>query len=165
MTKNVLYPGVMKWQSPKFFGYFPNSVNVTNIFGDMFSIITQGPNFNFSVAPAWTELENVIVDWSALALGLPEAFLLKNSGGGMVANSASDSIFTTVHMAKYAKRKELGIELNNPEVLKFVGYFGKGSHVSSERGLAIKDILYRRAIPYVYNKEILNYEMDVDKFE
>jgi hypothetical protein len=56
MTKTVLYPGVMKWQSPKFFGYFSNGVNVTCIFADMFNIITQTPNFNFAVAPAWTEL-------------------------------------------------------------------------------------------------------------
>ena len=46
----------MKWQSPKYFGYFASTVNVTNIFGDMFSVITQTPGFNFAVAPAWTEL-------------------------------------------------------------------------------------------------------------
>jgi len=49
--------------------------------------------------------------------------------------------------------------------LKFVGYFGQGSHLSSERGLAIKDIFYRRAAPYVYNSKILNYEIDIVKFE
>ena len=29
----------------------------------------------------------------------------------------------------------------------------------------IKDIYHKRSIPYVYNKEILNYELDVDRFE
>jgi hypothetical protein len=67
-------------------------------------------------------------------------------------------------MAKHYKRKELGIEMNHPDVLKFVGYFGKGGHVSSQRGLLVKDIYHRRAVPYVYNEAILNYELDVDKF-
>ena len=60
--------------------------------------------------------------------------------------------------------KELNIAGNNPDVLKLVGYFGQGSHISSERALTIKDIFYRRAAPYVYNKEKLNYEIDLQKF-
>lgn len=98
-----------------------------------------------------------MVDWSAKALGLPERFLLKNEGGGIINNSATESMFTSAHVAKFAKMKELKIEGNNPDVLKLVGYFGQGNHVASERGLAIKDIYYRRAIPYKYVEEKLNY--------
>ena len=29
----------------------------------------------------------------------------------------------------------------------------------------VKDIFHQRAVPYLYNKEILNYELDVDRFE
>jgi aromatic-L-amino-acid/L-tryptophan decarboxylase len=150
ITRTVIYPGTMKWQSPRFFGYFPNSINVTSIFGDMFAVVNQTPAFSYATAPAWTELENIVMDWSAKALRLPEHFLLKNSGGGIINNSATESIFNSVHIAKYAKRKELGIELNNPDILKLVGYFGEGSHVSSQRGLANKDIFYRRSVPYIY---------------
>lgn len=60
--------------------------------------------------------------------------------------------------------KELNILGNNPDVLKFVGYYGQGSHISSERALTIKDIFYRRAVPYVYNPAKLNYDLDIDKF-
>ena len=74
-------------------------------------------------------------------------------------------MFNSVHMAKYAKRRELGIELDDPRVVKFVGYFGEGSYVGCERALMIKDIFHRRSVPYVYNKDILNYELDVDRFE
>jgi aromatic-L-amino-acid decarboxylase len=95
----------MKWQSPKFFGFFPSSVNVTSVLGDMFAVITHTPGFTYAVGPSHTELENVVVDWSAKALGLPEKFLLKNSGGGIISNSASESIFNTVHVAKFSKLK------------------------------------------------------------
>lgn len=95
---------------------------------------------------------------------MPEVFLLKNSGGGIINNSATESILTSVHTAKYAKLKELGIEGNNPDVLKLVGYYGEGSHISSHRALFIKDIYHKRAAPYRYNPDIRNYEIDYDKF-
>lgn len=104
------------------------------------------------------------MDWSAKALGLPDKYLIKNSGGGIMNNSASESIFVSVHVAKFKKLKQLNIQGNNPDLLKLVGYFGQGSHVSSERGLLIKDIYYRRSVPYVYKKEKLNYELDFDRF-
>lgn len=46
-----------------------------------------------------------MMDWSAKALGLPEAFLIKNSGGGIINNSASESVFVSAHVAKFKKLK------------------------------------------------------------
>lgn len=160
MTKKLIFPGVMDWQSPRFFGYYPSSVNVTSVFAQMFATTFQTPAFIYAIAPAFTELENVMVDWSAKALGLPECFLLKSTGGGIINNSATESIFVSVHVAKFAKRKELGIQGNDPRVLKFVGYYGQGSHNSSLRGLLVKDIFYRRPVPYRFAPEKNNYEID-----
>ena len=56
MTKKVIFPGTMRWQSPKFFGYYGSSINVTNILGDMFHVINHSPNFSFATSPSWTEL-------------------------------------------------------------------------------------------------------------
>lgn len=154
----------MNWQSPKYFGYYPSSINVTSVLAEMFVTTFHTPNFSFSVAPSYTELENTMVDWSAITLGLPEAFLLKNSGGGIINNSTSESIFVSAHAAKFQKMKELNIKGNNPDVLKLVGYFGQGSHVSSERALSIKDIYYKRSVPYRYNSDLLNYELDFERF-
>lgn len=109
VTKNIIYPGTMKWQSPRFFGYYTSSVNVTSVLADMFAVITHSPGFSYAVSPSYTELENIVVDWSAKAMGLPEKFLLKNSGGGALNNSASESIFNSVHAAKFCKMKNLGI--------------------------------------------------------
>lgn len=102
------------------------------------------------------------MDWCAKALGLPQKFLIKNAGGGIINNSATESIFTSAHAAKFLKMKELNLEGNNPDVLKLVGYFGQGSHISSERALTLKDIYYKRPVPYKYNPELMNYELDVD---
>lgn len=147
----------MNWQSPKYFGYYPSSINVTSVLAEMFTTTFQTPSFNYAVAPAFTELENTMVDWSAKFLGLPDKFLLKNSGGGIINNSATESMFVSVHAAKFKKMKELGIQGNNPDVLRFVGYFGEGCHISSHRGLVNKDIYYKRSVPYVYVPEKRNY--------
>jgi aromatic-L-amino-acid decarboxylase len=155
---------MMNWQSPKYFGYYPSQINVTSVFAEMFATTFQTPNFSYAVAPSWTELENTMMDWSAKALGLPERFLLRNEGGGIINNSATESIFTSAHAAKFAKMKELKIEGNNPDVLKFVGYYGEGSHIASQKALMVKDIYYRRAVPYRYVEDNLNYEIDYEKF-
>ena len=49
-------------------------------------------------------------------------------------------------------------------MFKLVGYFGQGSHISSHSALALKDIEHRRAIPYRYDEDMLNYQLDFDKF-
>lgn len=69
----------------------------------MFAQTFNSPAFNYSVSPSHTQLQNIVVDWSAISLGLPEQFLLKNSGGGIIGNSTSENIFNTIHAAK--KRK------------------------------------------------------------
>lgn len=130
----------------------------------MYATTFQSPSFNFSIAPSFTELENIVVDWSAKAIGLPDVFLLKNSGGGIIGNSCTEAILTSVHVAKYAKIKELGFEGNNPDIFKLVGYYGEGAHISSHRALFIKDIYHKKAAPYRYNTDIRNYEIDYEKF-
>lgn len=98
-------------------------------------------------SPAQTELENIVCDWMVDSLDLPEKFLFKNSGGGTIADTVSDAVFISIHVAKHRKVKELGIELNNPQITKFVGYYGECGHACKEKGLLIKDIFYRRSIP------------------
>ena len=131
----------------------------------MFVSIFQTPSFSFAVGPSYTELENTMMDWSVKVLGLPDKFLLKNSGGGIISNTASESIIVSIHVAKYKKLKEKGIKQNHPDSLKLVAYYGQGSHNSSKRGLMIKDIYYQRPAPYIYDPEIMNYRIDLNKFE
>jgi len=50
-------------------------------------------------------------------------------------------------------------------MLKLVGYYGEGSHISSHRALFIKDIYHKRAAPYRYNPVLRNYEIDFEKFK
>ena len=55
-TKNAIFPGLMNWQSPKYFGYYPSSINVTSVLAEMFATTFQTPSFSYAVAPSFTEL-------------------------------------------------------------------------------------------------------------
>ena len=52
-----------------------------------------------------------------------------------------------IHAAKNRKMKELGIQLNNPQILKFVGYYAEFSYAGNDKALFIKNIHYRRSVP------------------
>lgn len=69
--KTKILPGILNWQSTKFFGYFPAVVSDAAVLADIFSLTFNTPAFNYAVSPTHTELENLVVDWSAKALGLP----------------------------------------------------------------------------------------------
>lgn len=75
-----------------------------------------------------------------------------NSGGGTIADTVSDAIFITIHTAKQRKMKELRIDCSNPQILKFVGYYSENAHNSAFKGLLIKDIPYKRAIPTYFDE-------------
>jgi aromatic-L-amino-acid decarboxylase len=68
------------------------------------------------------------MDWSAKALGLPDSFMLNNSGGGIINNSTTESVLVTVHAAKRKKMTELDIKEIDPRILKFVGYYSEFAH-------------------------------------
>jgi aromatic-L-amino-acid decarboxylase len=70
-TKTAIFPGVMNWQSPKYFGYYPSSTNVTSVLSEMFAVAFHTPGFSFTVSPVFTELENIVTDWSVKLTGLP----------------------------------------------------------------------------------------------
>jgi len=65
----------------------------------------HSPGCHYFFSPSYTELENIIVDWCAQSIALPDKFLFKNGGGGIINPSATESIFTTVNAAKVRKMR------------------------------------------------------------
>ncbi len=48
--------------------------------------------------------------------------------------------------------KDLKIEGENPLQLKFVGYYTENVHASSIKALMLKDIIYKRSIPVIFDE-------------
>lgn len=95
-------PGLTHWQSPNFMAFFPAAVTYPSILGEMYSAAFTAPAFNWLCSPACTELEIVVLDWLAQALGLPECFLSTGPtrGGGVIQGSASEAVTTVIVAAR-----------------------------------------------------------------
>ncbi|KAI5295628.1 hypothetical protein KEM52_000790 [Ascosphaera acerosa] len=101
-----ILPGLTHWQHPNFMAFFPATVSFPSILGEMYSAAFTAPGFNWLCSPAATELETVVMDWLAKALGLSDCFRsLKDNGepcagGGVIHGSASEAVLTTIVAAR-----------------------------------------------------------------
>lgn len=92
--------GVTHWQHPKFMAFFCASSTYPGILGEMWSAALTAPAFNWICSPVVTELETIVLDWLARILGLPDTFLSKGEGGGVIQGSASEAIVTVMVAAR-----------------------------------------------------------------
>lgn len=97
-----ILPGITHWQSPRFMAFFPCAGSFPAAVAEMYSNAFNGAHFNWVCSPAVTELETVVLDWLAQALGLPSCFLSggETHGGGVIHGSASEAILTVMVAAR-----------------------------------------------------------------
>ncbi|KAK5109275.1 hypothetical protein LTR62_007149 [Meristemomyces frigidus] len=98
--ERTIMPGMTHWQSPKFMAFFSASSTYPGILGEMWSAALTAPAFNWVCSPAVTELETIVMDWLAKILALPEVFLSKGEGGGVIQGSASEAVVTVMVAAR-----------------------------------------------------------------
>ncbi len=102
-VERVIMPGMTHWQHPNFFAFFPAMSSFPAQLGDMLSGALNPIGFNWLNSPACTELETVVLDWTARLLGLPEAFTHSGSsgrGGGVIQCTASDAVLVAMVAAR-----------------------------------------------------------------
>ena len=87
----VVVPASTHWQHPGFFGYFPANASLHSLLGDMLSGGLGAQGMLWSTSPAATEVEQVLLDGLAAALGLDPAFTFAGGGGGSIQDSASSA--------------------------------------------------------------------------
>ncbi|KAG1818039.1 pyridoxal phosphate-dependent transferase [Suillus subaureus] len=104
--QKYIIPGLTHWQHPSFFAYFPTACTFEGILGELYASSASTPGFNWSASPACTELEAVVMDWTAQILGLHKSFYNTTEiGGGVIQTSASDSalIATVAARSRYIR--------------------------------------------------------------
>lgn len=92
----IVVPGLTHWQHPRFFAYFPANSSPAAILGDLLSSGIGAQGMIWATSPAVTEVEQVVLDWFADALGLPAAFRSDGPGGGVIQDTASTATFTAL---------------------------------------------------------------------
>ncbi|MGI8863154.1 MAG: pyridoxal phosphate-dependent decarboxylase family protein [Solirubrobacteraceae bacterium] len=96
----VLLPGVTHWQHPRYFAYFATTSSEPAILAELLAATLNSVAILWRTAPAATELEGVVLDWTAELLGLP--------GGwhGHIEDSASTSTLAAVIAAREATGRD-----------------------------------------------------------
>lgn len=87
----VVMPGIVHWQHPGWFAYFPANSSYESILGELASAGLGVQGMLWSTSPACTEVETHVLDWLVHALGLPERFLSSGAGGGVLQDTASSA--------------------------------------------------------------------------
>lgn len=90
-VEKLILPGVTHWQSPNFFAFFPCNASGPAILGDLLSSGLGVQGMLWATSPASTELETHVLDWLVGMLGLPEKFLSRSAGGGVIQDTASSA--------------------------------------------------------------------------
>ncbi len=133
-----ILPGVMHWQSPNFFGYFPCNNSGPSILGDLIASGLGVQGMLWATSPACTELEMVVLDWMVEALGLPERFRSDGAGGGVIQDSASSAVLCALVAAR--ERASRGAVNRGGNSGRLVAYASSQAHSSVEKAMGIAGV-------------------------
>jgi aromatic-L-amino-acid decarboxylase len=133
--QRVIMPGITHWQSPHFHAWFPSGVSTASLCADMLCSGFGVIGFSWQASPACTELEIIVLDWLAKALGLPDHFHASKTGGGVIQGSASEATLLAVlaaqkKMVDIEKKKGFSEEETRS---KLILYSSEEGHSSVER--------------------------------
>lgn len=157
--ERAIMPGVTHWQHPKFMAFFPAATTYPSMLGELWSAALSAPAFNWICSPVVTELETIVLDWMALMLRLPESFLSRGEGGGVIQLSASDAIATVMIAARerWIRRQleregvkgEEEVEDRSCELRgKLVALGSDQSHSSTKKGAIVAGTRFRTIITH-----------------
>ncbi|KAG5386911.1 hypothetical protein IGI04_038381 [Brassica rapa subsp. trilocularis] len=135
-VKTKILPGITHWQSPTFYAYYPSNSSVAGFLGEMLSAGLGIVGFSWVTSPAATELEMIVLDWLAKLLNLPEQFLSKGNGGGVIQGSASEAILVVMIGAREKVLRRVG----KNALGKLVVYSSDQTHSALQKACQIAGI-------------------------
>jgi aromatic-L-amino-acid decarboxylase len=97
---DIILPGVTHWQHPRYFAYFAGSSSAPGILAEMLAATINSVGFLWRTAPAATELEQVVLEWTAKLLGLPDRW------HGHIEDTASTAQLATIIAARGATGRD-----------------------------------------------------------
>ncbi len=97
----VLLDGVTHWQHPRYFAYFATSSSEPAILAELLAAALNSVAILWRTAPASTELEALVLDWTAQLLGLPSGW------HGHIEDTASTSTLSAIIAARHATGREV----------------------------------------------------------
>lgn len=136
--ERIIVPGLMHWQSPNFFGYFPANTSPPSILGELLSAGLGQQGMLWLTSPACTELEAHVLDWLVDLLGLPARFKTTGSGGGVLQDSASSATLCALLAARERSSGFTARMRGTPPDL--IAYCSTETHSSMDKAISIAGI-------------------------
>jgi aromatic-L-amino-acid decarboxylase len=134
-VEDIILPGIMHWQSPNFFGYFPANASGPSILGELLSAGLGVQGMLWATSPACTELETHVLDWLVDMLALPEGFKSTADGGGVIQDTASSASLCSLLAAR---ERATGFATNEAGTAgRLVAYASTQAHSSIEKAVTI----------------------------
>ena len=135
----VILPGLVHWQHPSFFAYFPSNTSYPSILGELLAAGLGVQGMSWVTSPACTELETLVLDWMVELLALPRQFLSTSPrGGGVIQGSASEATLVAILAAR--SRATQGAVNAGGDTTELTAYTTSQAHSSIEKGLRIAGI-------------------------
>mgnify|MGYP001473840462 CR=1 FL=1 len=160
LDKHII-PGVMHWQSPRFFGYFPANSSGPSVIGDLISSGLGIQGMLWATSPACTELESHVLDWLVDMLELPGHFKSSSLGGGVIQDTASSSTLCAILAAR---EQSTSYKTNLDGASNHLtAYTSTEAHSSIEKGIKIAGIGSKnlRLISVDRNQSIDTHELEL----
>jgi aromatic-L-amino-acid decarboxylase len=92
--EQIVMPGLLHWQHPQFFGYFPANSDLAAVLGDYLSTGLGVLGLSWQASPALTELEEVVTGWMRQMVGLSADWQ------GVIQDTASTSTLVALLCAR-----------------------------------------------------------------
>ncbi len=88
--ERIVPPGMTHWQHPRFFAYFSSNASPASMLAEQLTNSISAMAMLWQTSPAATEMEQVMINWLAQALGLPSEFT------GTIHDSATTATLSAV---------------------------------------------------------------------
>jgi|SRR5688572_4401896 len=92
--QRVIMPGLLHWQHPGFFAFFPSNGLPSSVLGDYLATGLGTLGLTWQSCPALTELEEVVTDWLRRMIGLSHVW------SGVIQDTASTNTLVALLCAR-----------------------------------------------------------------
>ncbi len=92
--REKIAPGLLHWQHPRFFGFFPSNGTLSSVLGDVLSTGLGVIGLSWQSSPALGELEEVVCDWVRQLVDLSSGW------SGVIQDTASTSTLVALVCAR-----------------------------------------------------------------
>ena len=151
--ERVVIPGLMHWQSPNFFGYFPANTSPPSVLGDLVSSGLGVQGMLWQTSPACTEIETHVLDWLIEMLGLPGKFKSTSQrGGGVIQDTASSATLCALLAARERASVFTARERGTP--VDLIAYCSEETHSSMEKAMSISGLGHENLRKIATNAEL-----------